>query len=185
MKFKRWIAVALGLLLAAMVFGLIKLCTPERARHLSRKAAFAPFIHFGPDRIDYEYFSGSGERHGVAQDRGRLVCLYFWSTWCQPGRDLLPWLAGLAQQYQPCGLTVVAFAMDQDSQAVEKFLEEHRLNLTCPLLSPTLLTGSKNVEGLPTLFLIDRQGKIFKKYEGLNVHDRLEDDILGLLQRKE
>jgi thiol-disulfide isomerase/thioredoxin len=67
---------------------------------------------------------GAGLTGRLAQEKGRVVLLNFWATWCEPCREEFPSLVRLQKAYQGRGLTVLGVSTDLASQmpAVEKFL---------------------------------------------------------------
>ncbi len=69
-----------------------------------------------------------GLEQRLAQEKGRVVLLNFWATWCEPCREEFPSLSRLQKAYAAKGLTVLGVSTDLKSQAaqVEKFLAEQR-----------------------------------------------------------
>ncbi len=68
--------------------------------------------------------NAAGLKQRLAQERGRVVLLNFWATWCEPCREEFPSLARLQRSYENRGLRVLGVSTDLPSQlpAVEKFL---------------------------------------------------------------
>lgn len=69
-----------------------------------------------------------GLQRTIAREKGRVVLLNFWATWCAPCREEFPELARLQERHRAAGLTVVGVSTDFDREraAVEKFLAEQR-----------------------------------------------------------
>ena len=91
--------------------------------------------------------------------RSRVVLLNFWASWCLECRAELPVLEQLHRDYAPRGLTVVAVNLREEPGTVRQYARE--LGLTMPLvLDPVgAIAKSYGVIGLPTRFLIGRDGR--------------------------
>ncbi|PTL79227.1 TlpA disulfide reductase family protein [Vitiosangium sp. GDMCC 1.1324] len=108
-----------------------------------------------------------GEPHDIASDRGSVVLLDVWATWCEPCRDALPMYQDFAKHYASRGLKVYALNVDEDARAIPPFLEETKVTL--PVLVDTNAVVAEKVlrvRGMPTMVLIDRQGKVRYVHEG-------------------
>ena len=70
----------------------------------------------------------AGLARRLAQEKGRVVLVNFWATWCEPCREEFPSLSRLQKAYGGRGLTVLGVSTDFESQraGVEKFLAEQR-----------------------------------------------------------
>ena len=70
----------------------------------------------------------AGLREAVAREKGHVVLVNFWATWCVPCREEFPSLARLQERNRSAGLRVVGVSTDFENQrpAVEKFLAERR-----------------------------------------------------------
>lgn len=102
----------------------------------------------------------------LSAHRGDVVLVNFWATWCEPCRDETPGLVRIARSYARKGVTIAGISMDSDGAApVRKFLLDFHVNY--PLLMPDKTFALAHaVDGLPTTFLLDRQGRIAKTYVG-------------------
>jgi thiol-disulfide isomerase/thioredoxin len=108
-----------------------------------------------------------GEPHAIASDRGNVVLLDVWATWCEPCKDALPMYQDLARHYASRGLKVYALNVDEDARAIPPFLEETKVTLPV-LLDANAEVSEKvlRVRGMPTTVLIDRQGRVRYVHEG-------------------
>jgi peroxiredoxin len=102
---------------------------------------------------------GSEVRLGT--ERGKVVLLNFWATWCPPCKEEMPSMERLYRRFQARGFTILALSIDAGGpEVVESFVK--RLGLTFPIgLDPKLeIANLYTVRGLPASFLIDRSGRI-------------------------
>lgn len=109
----------------------------------------------------------SGEPYDLASDRGSVVLLDVWATWCEPCRDALPFYENLAREYAGRGLKVYALSVDEDPRAIAPFLEETKVGL--PILldeNAQVAERTLKVKGMPTTFYIDRRGVVRHFEEG-------------------
>lgn len=108
-----------------------------------------------------------GQPHDLAADRGSVVLIDVWASWCEPCKDTLPLYQQLAKDFGRQGLRVYALNEDQDVKQVKKFIAAQKLTLPV-LLDPgsTAAEQKLNVKIMPTTFLIDRAGRIRKVHEG-------------------
>jgi cytochrome c biogenesis protein CcmG, thiol:disulfide interchange protein DsbE len=119
-----------------------------------------------------------GESWQLSSDRGRVVLLDVWATWCEPCRDTLPVYTELARQYATRGLKVYALSVDEDARAIEPFLKENDIQV--PVLLDTnaqVAEGALGVRVMPTSYLIARRGVV------RHVHEGAMGDTASLLQR--
>jgi thiol-disulfide isomerase/thioredoxin len=122
----------------------------------------------GPLRFTVKRYPG-GEPHAIASDRGHVVLLDVWATWCEPCRDALPVFDTLAKRYAERGLKVYALNVDEDTRAIPPFLADTKVSL------PVLLDANAEVaervlrvRTMPTTVLIDRQGRVRYTHEGFD-----------------
>lgn len=111
--------------------------------------------------VDFALPDVHGHPVRLADLRGRPVLINLWATWCHPCRAEMPSLNALYQAYRAQGFAVLAIASDVGGMAtVAPFVQEYAL--TFPVLfDPRNDVGSRlQVPGIPTSYLVDKQGRI-------------------------
>jgi cytochrome c-type biogenesis protein len=119
--------------------------------------------------------------------KGKVVLLNFWATWCEPCRGEIPVLIGLQQQYSSKGFTMLGASMDDDpTKVVPQFVKtnEFKVDGKDETMNYPIVEGSDAITdqfggllGMPTSFLISRQGKIVKRYIGVVDPTQITKDI--------
>jgi len=114
----------------------------------------------------------SGNTADLSDFRGKLVVVNLWATWCAPCLEEMPSLERLQTRLRE-RIAVLAVSEDRGgSKAVEPFVAKLGLKSVKTYLDPKSAVGHAfDVQGLPTSFLIDRDGKVLGKVEGAAVWD--------------
>lgn len=110
---------------------------------------------------------GDGEAYKLSSDRGSVVLLEVWATWCDACRDSLPFYEELARELGGRGLKVYAISIDADARLVPAFLAGAKVAL--PVLHDRegrFALGELHVRAVPTTFLLDRTGSVRAVREG-------------------
>jgi cytochrome c biogenesis protein CcmG/thiol:disulfide interchange protein DsbE len=108
----------------------------------------------------------NGKSERLSDLRGQVVVLNFWATWCPPCVEETPALNRLQQQIDSRGGTVLGVSVDEDEGAYDKFLREQAV------VFPTYRDTSKKSAAeygttiYPETYIIDRKGKIARKFVG-------------------
>jgi thiol-disulfide isomerase/thioredoxin len=103
--------------------------------------------------------------------QGKVVMLDFWATWCPPCQEEMPSLVKLAKEYESQGLVFVAASRDDDD--VKEELVTQFVNRYLPDLAPYVVYANDEmamafkVEALPTLYFLDRDGKVTDAVRGM------------------
>lgn len=126
---------------------------------------------------DFTLANLDGERVSMNQYKGKVVLLNFWGTWCGPCRKEIPDFVKLSDKYKKQGLEIVGITLTSGSpEKINTFARNWGINYA--LLTDiegnetqmvTALYGQatgKQITGIPTTFLIDRDGYIRQKYVG-------------------
>ncbi len=118
-----------------------------------------------------------GNRVQLADYRGKVVLLNFWGTWCGPCRKEIPDFIELVDKYQESGLEIIGVTLTSGPpENIQRFSDRMGINYT--LLTDFEARETQTVtweygkatgrpiNGIPTTFIIDREGYIVKKYIG-------------------
>ena len=121
-----------------------------------------------------------GREWRLSEQRGKVVLVNIWATWCPPCREETPLLVRLANDYKAKGLEVVGVSLDQGGkEVIEEFVAEYKVPY--PILLPVPGSALTRVEPIPTTILIDRQGRLAKKYVGAVPKSIIKTDVESLL----
>ena len=135
------------------------------------------------------YPDNFGKLQGLEKYKGKYLLVDFWASWCGPCRQAIPKVKELHEQYKAKGLEVVSISIDTDKKAWEKAMADENMPWE------QLLSDNKDktmelyqFSGIPTLYLIDREGKIVTKFTGYSpeaeatVKQAIEKGISGQAQ---
>jgi thiol-disulfide isomerase/thioredoxin len=123
----------------------------------------------------------NGNVVSTAQWPGKVVMLNFWATWCPPCREEIPILVDLQKKYKD-DLLVVGVSVDDGEMAeVKAFVKVYQINYPVVMWSRELVDEYGGVPALPTTFLINKQGRIVQKHEGLYSPDVYDTEVRALM----
>jgi len=130
----------------------------------------------------------TGHKISLSDFKGKAVVVDFWATWCAPCKIEIPWLEQFHNQYAGQGLEILGISEDDlDPDDKAKLAEEKKdiadkaaqLKINYPVLidDADVSTPYGGVDGLPTTFFINRDGKVVASTVGLAPRDEIEADI--------
>lgn len=125
----------------------------------------------------------AGDLLDLAAFKGQVVYLDFWASWCAPCRESFPWMNRLQDELGKDGLVVIAVNVDRERAEADRFLREHPAQFRIVYDPDGLFPEKFGVRGMPTSFLIDRNGHVQSRHEGFLLRDRdaLTQQIRALL----
>ncbi|HTE39801.1 MAG TPA: TlpA disulfide reductase family protein [Steroidobacteraceae bacterium] len=125
-----------------------------------------------------------GKQVRLADQRGKVVLLNFWATWCAPCREEMPVFSKWQKDLQAKGLKVIGVSMDDDATEVKRFLTQY------PVSYPIVMGDAKFAEqfggvlGLPLSYLIDAQGLVIARFQGEADLPKMEARVKELLSAR-
>ncbi len=107
--------------------------------------------------------------------------LDFWATWCGPCRISMPHLDNLRKQYEG-KVNFLAINLDQNPSVVRPFVEQAGYGLQVLLDTDGRVAAQYGVRGIPTTYLIDKEGSVAYHYMGAGTEKSLEKAIQSVLR---
>ena len=124
-----------------------------------------------------------GKKVSSADYQGKVLLITFFATWCPPCRQEIPTLKKLHEELGPQGFAVLGLSVDEGgSKIVNKLVEQEQINYPVLMADRSTANDFGGIAGIPTSFLINRDGNVVKKYPGYIPHKLLERDIKALLK---
>ncbi len=153
-----------ALTLAACLTTLV--CTPMASWTLHGADRVAPETR--RQAPDFTLTDSKGGRFQLSAQRGKVVLVDFWATWCTGCKQEIPWFVEFHAKYQAKGLEAVGIAMDEEGwDKVRPYLTEHPIRYPVVVGDLTLLKTFGLDPSLPITLLVDRHGRIAETHVGV------------------
>jgi peroxiredoxin len=163
------IGLAVGLYLARQHPGTKRARQPE-AKSFNSQAPALTLVDLSGNKIDTSSYAG------------KVVLINFWAAWCTPCAEEIPQLVALQDKYRAQGFRVIGISMEDRDSALRDFYRKYKMNYPVAAGSAKIAESYGGILGLPTSFLIGRDGRIRAKYPGLADFPKLEQEIMVLLR---
>ena len=98
--------------------------------------------------------------------RGKVVAVNFWATWCPPCREELPSMQRAYASYREQGFVILGVNVGETWDTVAPFLEDFALTYPILLDTDSSAMAGWNIMGLPTTYILDREGRITHRITG-------------------
>ena len=133
---------------------------------------------------DFTLRNLAGGNLRLAEQRGQVVMLNFWATWCGPCRVELPHLQRLHDKYRSAGFVLLGVNLDDQAAAGQQMAQ--RMGLSFPVLhdADKAVTRRYDVGAMPGTVLIDRDGTVRHLHRGYRdgMERQYEAQIRALLK---
>jgi len=115
---------------------------------------------------DFTLRTLDGKNLRLQEQRGKVVLVNFWATWCAPCRQEMPLLDQMYQKYKGAGFTLLGVNVDDDSKNAAAVAG--KLGVNFPVLFDSDKTVSKlyDLNSMPSTLLIDRDGRVRFMHRG-------------------
>ncbi len=135
---------------------------------------------------DFTAYTPEGKPVKLSDYRGRVVVLDFWSTWCGPCQTSMPHLEKVYKQVKDKDVVVLALCVWDEKDAYNKWLVAKKGVYTFPTLfdpagrgKDNIAAGKYQVTGIPTQYVIDKDGKIAASAIGYQPGQTFLEDVLA------
>src|SRR6185312_5359611 len=108
---------------------------------------------------DFNLRDAVGGIVSISGNRGNLMLVNFWATWCGPCRDEMPSMEQLSRSFGGQGFTVLAVNQRESAAQVMRSMQTNGLNFRAPLDTDGRVAASYRVFGIPATYLIDANGQ--------------------------
>ncbi|HEX5322146.1 MAG TPA: redoxin domain-containing protein, partial [Capsulimonadaceae bacterium] len=155
--------------------------TPPSGAH--QPAPPPPLLANGTRAPDFTVQDPHGNPIQLSDYKGKVVVIDFWATWCGPCQASLPGTNEVARQFKGKNVVVLAVNVSDSRQAFQDWLPKHRDYDALVFAIDTKSDGQYlnslfHISGIPTQYVIDKNGKIVASFVGYNDSEKpLEDAI--------
>jgi peroxiredoxin len=102
----------------------------------------------------------------LQEQRGQVVMINFWASWCGPCRDEMPQLARLYEKYRASGFTVLAVNIDEDPKKAAGLAQQLGMRFPVLLDSGKQVSRLYDLSAMPSTVLVDRDGRVRYVHRG-------------------
>jgi len=128
---------------------------------------------------DFRVTDTTGKTHTLSGYKGKWVLVNYWATWCPPCLEEIPDLIALHENKKN-NLVVIGVAMDyRNAKQVTDFAEGLLVEYPIVLGNPQVVRQIGPVQGLPTTYLFNPEGKMVAQQVGLITREAVEQYIAG------
>ena len=131
----------------------------------------------GQAAADFSLADLEGHPHRLSEERGKVVMLDFWATWCGPCRLQMPAVDKLYQEFKSKGLVVFAVNQREPADRARAYLKKFSYSTTTLLDSEGEVGRQYGVRGIPTLVIVGRDGTIVTHWVGVHPEGMLRDAL--------
>ncbi|NOY87586.1 MAG: TlpA family protein disulfide reductase [Deltaproteobacteria bacterium] len=131
--------------------------------------------------INFTLPSVDGSIVNFSDYRGKVVLVDFWATWCPPCRKMVPVLSEIYRKYSSRGVVVLGISLDREGlEVLGPFVTDHRIPYKVLLGNDKVTKAFGGISSIPSLFMVDRSGKVVKKMIGYHSMEELENQLKKL-----
>ena len=133
---------------------------------------------------DFTLRSVGGANLRLAEQRGQVVLVNFWATWCGPCRQEMPHLNRLYDKYRSAGFVLLGVNIDDDPRAAADLAAKLGVHFPVLLDTDKRVSRAYDMSAMPATLLIDRDGRVRHIHRGYRdgVERTYEEQVRGLLK---
>ena len=129
---------------------------------------------------DFELNTLDGEPVKLSSFKGHPVLLNFWASWCPPCKDETPDLIAAYNELKQAGVVFIGIGTQDDTPKLQQFADEFKVPYLIVEDPLGKVSNQYRVLGMPTTFLVDKDGIMRKVINGIVNKDQVITDMLAL-----
>lgn len=134
---------------------------------------------------DFSWNGDDGRNINFDSFREEVTLINFWATWCAPCKKELPDLIAISEEFASKGVKIIGISTDKGTNAISEvsdFVRENKVTYLNIVDNGELQSSFGNIRGIPTTFLINKEGKIVERIVGIRTKEFFIEKINQLLQ---
>lgn len=173
-------ALLLSLVLIGLYISLVLFKEPPTNR---QNEATAPLTRLEHEIAapDFKLADLDGETHSLASYQGKPLIINFWATWCPPCRAELPSMNRAWQKIKGEGINMIAVNVGESEDTVFAFMGQYPIDFTVLLDETGEIINQWPIKGLPTTFVLNKEGKLVYRAIGGRAWD--SDELLNMVRQ--
>jgi thiol-disulfide isomerase/thioredoxin len=138
----------------------------------------------GKPAPDFDLELLGGGKFRLSQNKGKVVVLDFWATWCGPCLQAMPQVEQVTGEFRDRNVQLVAVNLQEESKQITSMLQRHKLNPMVALDRDGAVAEKYAANAIPQTVVIDRDGTIARLFVGGGPHlgDQLREAINAVLK---
>ena len=110
--------------------------------------------------------------------KGKVIIIDFWTTWCAPCQEQVPILTKLHKSYSEKGLVILGISLDVEGlEVLGPYVHENMVPYKVLMSDDRVNRAFGGIATIPTLYIVDREGRLVRKLIGFHSYRDLEDEI--------
>lgn len=120
----------------------------------------------------------------VKMEKGDVIYVDFWASWCNPCRKSFPWMNAMQEKYKARGFKILAINVDKEKSLADSFLQKVPTSFQIYYDPEGRLAKAFRLKGMPSSFMLDDQGIIKIAHKGFfkKKTATYEQEIFSLIQ---
>jgi len=132
---------------------------------------------------EWRAVSIEGEEISSESSRGKVALIVYWATWCAPCLEEIPSLIAMRDEFGPQDVDIIGVSLDQPSKEIDTFVSARDINYKIVRNTESLDKAFGPIRYIPTIVVLDRNGRVQQRYTGLVGKNVLQDQIETLLAK--
>ncbi|EDY82404.1 antioxidant, AhpC/TSA family [Verrucomicrobiia bacterium DG1235] len=112
---------------------------------------------------------------------GKVGVFVYWATWCGGCKKEIPDLVALREEFSPDEVEIIGLSVDEKHKDLKAYAEAVGINYRIARVTPSVVEAFGQAEAIPTLLIVDQEGRIQFRHTGIVNKDTLSERVRSLL----